>query len=150
MTEEEKKAIEYYKDYAEILNNELILYGHIKTLKVDYKKLKTLVNLIQKKDTEINKLKEEIERLEATIEDYKLMRLNKCSFEVEGELFITLEKLLKEYKRQKEINEEHQKLNGNLQKRITELEKENKTLKAINRGKSIRELGVSDLYGEKQ
>lgn len=61
MTEEEKKAIEYYKDYAETLNNELILYGHIKTLKVDYKKLKTLVNLIQKQDTEINKLKKEKE-----------------------------------------------------------------------------------------
>lgn len=35
-----------------------------------------------------------------------------------GELFITLEKLLKEYKRQKEINEEHQKLNGELQKNL--------------------------------
>lgn len=63
MTEEEKKAIEYYKDYAEILNNELILYGHIKTLKVDYKKLKTLVNLIQKKDTEINKLNNVIDKI---------------------------------------------------------------------------------------
>lgn len=58
--------------------------------------------------------------------------------------------LEEELQNQKEINKEEQKINGNLQKRITELEKENKTLKAINRGKSIRELGVSDLYGEKQ
>lgn len=77
MTEEEKKAIEYYKDYAEILNNELILYGHIKTLKVDYKKLKTLVNLIQKQDTEINKLNKEIKQLKEDISnmyDEKVVR----------------------------------------------------------------------------
>ena len=63
MTEEEKKAIEYYKEYAETMNNEIILYGHIKTLKVDYKKLKILVNLIQKQDTEINKLNNVIDRM---------------------------------------------------------------------------------------
>lgn len=75
LSEEEKKAIEYYKDYAEILNNELILYGHIKTLKVDYKKLKTLVNLIQKQDTEINKLKNVIDRMAEVIEE---CRQNDC------------------------------------------------------------------------
>lgn len=40
-----------------------------------------------------------------------------------------------------EINEEHQKINGNLQKRITELEN-------ILKGKSIHEMGTSNLYKE--
>lgn len=92
--------------------------------------------------------KEEIEKLEATIEDYKLMRLNKCSFEVEGELFITLEKLLKEYKRQKEINEEHQKENGKLQEKLTRCKIKNDVLTEIIEGKAIREMGTSDLYKE--
>ena len=84
---------------------------------------------------------EEIEKLETTIEDYKLMRLNDCCYEVEAEMFIVVEKLLNEYKRQKEINKEHQKLNGELQQRITELEN---TLNGI----AIQEMGTSDLYKE--
>lgn len=68
----------------------------------------------------------------------------------EHDRLVDLTNLQNRIKELEEIEKEHQKLNGELQKRITELEKENKTLKAINRGKSIRELGVSDLYGEKQ
>lgn len=46
-----------------------------------------------------------------------------------------------ELENQKEINEEHQKLNG-------ELIEENKKLKEIIEGKSIQEMGTSDLYKE--
>lgn len=40
-----------------------------------------------------------------------------------------------------EINAEHQKLNGELREKIKELEE-------INKGKTIQELGMSDLYKE--
>ena len=53
MTDEEKKAIEYYSSYVKTMHNEIILNGHIKTLKVDYPKLKTLLNLIEKQSKEI-------------------------------------------------------------------------------------------------
>lgn len=49
--------------------------------------------------------------------------------------------LIKEYQDLEEINEEHQKINGELQKKITKLEE-------INKGKSIQEMGVSKLYEE--
>lgn len=39
------------------------------------------------------------------------------------------------------INKEHQKINGNLQKRITDLEN-------ILKGKSIQELGISEIYND--
>lgn len=46
-----------------------------------------------------------------------------------------------------EINEEHQKLNGELQKKLTKLKKENKRLNEIIEGKTIQGLGMSNLYG---
>ena len=46
-----------------------------------------------------------------------------------------------EINRLEEIEKEHQKLNGELQKRITYYED-------ICKGKSIQELGMSDLYKE--
>ena len=49
--------------------------------------------------------------------------------------------LLEEVARLEEINEEHQKLNG-------ELREENKKLREILEGKSIQEMGVSKLYEE--
>lgn len=68
--------------------------------------------------------------------------------------------LVKLYKKEKEknkelevINEEHQKLNGELQKKITELETENNNLLKIQetiKEKVIQEMGMSDLYEEKK
>ena len=66
----------------------------------------------------------------------------------EHDRLVDLTNLQNRIKELEEINKEHQKINGNLQKELTELEKENKKLKAINKGKAIRELGVSDLYEE--
>lgn len=51
--------------------------------------------------------------------------------------------LIKEYQDLEEINEEHQKLNGELQKKVTYYEE-------LCKGKSIQELGMSDLYKEKK
>lgn len=39
-----------------------------------------------------------------------------------------LQNLLKNYERQKQINEEHQKINGELREKVKELEKENKLI----------------------
>jgi len=47
-----------------------------------------------------------------------------------------------------EIEKEHQKINGELQEKLTKLEKENKRLNEIIEGKSIQELGMSDIYKE--
>ena len=41
-----------------------------------------------------------------------------------------IENILQDYTRQKQINEEHQKINGELRERVKELEEENKNLKA--------------------
>lgn len=49
--------------------------------------------------------------------------------------------LLDETDRLEQINKEHQKLNGELQKKVTYYEE-------ICKGKSIQELGMSDLYKE--
>ena len=54
---------------------------------------------------------------------------------------IEIYKLSTELKELEEIEKEHQKINGNLQKRITELE-------GICKGKSIQEMGTSNLYKE--
>lgn len=51
--------------------------------------------------------------------------------------------LIKEYQDLEEINEEHQKLNGELQKKVTYYEE-------ICKGKTIQEMGMSDLYEEKK
>ena len=47
-----------------------------------------------------------------------------------------------------EIEKEHKKINGELQEKLTELEQENKRLTEIIEGKSIQELGMSDIYKE--
>ena len=41
-----------------------------------------------------------------------------------------IKNILSDYTRQKQINEEHQKINGELRERVKELEEENKNLKA--------------------
>ena len=79
--------------------------------------------------------KEEIENL---IEEMTKLRPDQLSEEGQ-KLFNTVMQIIDERDRLEEINEEHQKLNGELQQRITELEE-------ICKGKSIQELGVSKLY----
>jgi len=57
-------------------------------------------------------------------------------------------KLQNRIKELEEINAEHQKLNGELQEKLTKVENENKRLQGIIDGKVIQELGTSDLYEE--
>ena len=56
--------------------------------------------------------------------------------------------IIEENERLEEINKEHQKLNGELQEKLTKVENENKRLQGIIDGKVIQELGTSDLYEE--
>ena len=56
--------------------------------------------------------------------------------------------LLDETDRLEQINKEHQELNGELQEKLTELEKENKRLQEIIDGKAVQEMGTSNLYKE--
>ena len=55
MSEEEQEAIAYYKEYKTIMHNEIVLTGHIKTLKVDYTKLEILLNYIDRLQEELKK-----------------------------------------------------------------------------------------------
>ena len=68
---------------------------------------------------------------------------NYITLDYEGcfDLLKTLNYYEARIKELEEINEEHQKLNGELQKKLTYYED-------ICKGKSIQELGVSDLYKE--
>ena len=50
------------------------------------------------------------------ISDFEMFCIHHCQ---------DIEKLLKDYIRQKQINEEHQKINGELREKVKELEKEN-------------------------
>lgn len=59
----------------------------------------------------------------------------------EHDLLVDLEHLQNRIKELEEINKEHQKLNGELQEKLTRAEE-------IIEGKAIQELGMSDLYKE--
>lgn len=69
-------------------------------------------------------------------------------YEIDGRQFLAIEKSLQyileleeENKKQTKLNEEHQKLNGELQEKLTKAEE-------IIEGKAIQEMGMSDLYKE--
>lgn len=62
-----------------------------------------------------------IEIIKNFIFELKSFGLNKDTLEVANEL----ENLLSDYTRQKQINEEHKKINGELRKKVKELEEEN-------------------------
>ena len=69
-------------------------------------------------------IEEDIERLNKLVttkfnNDYSIDNIDKE----------TIEHLLQDYTRQKQINEEHRKINGELREKVKELEKENSTLK---------------------
>lgn len=57
-------------------------------------------------------------------------------------------KLNNRIKELEEIEKEHQKENGNLRQKIKRLEKKNEELKADLAGKTIQEMGMSNLYKE--
>ena len=62
-----------------------------------------------------------VEVIEDFILELKSFGLNKDTLEVANEL----ENLLSDYTRQKQINEEHKRINGELRERVKELEEEN-------------------------
>lgn len=64
---------------------------------------------------------ENIEIIENFIFELKSFGLNKDTLEVANEL----ENLLSDYTRQKQINEEHKRINGELREKVKELEEEN-------------------------
>ena len=47
-----------------------------------------------------------------------------------NQYFYSIENILSDYTRQKQINQENQNINGELRERVKELEEENKNLKA--------------------
>lgn len=69
-------------------------------------------------------IEEDIERLNKLVttkfnNDYSIDNIDKEA----------IEHLLSDYARQKQINEEHQKINGDLREKVKKIEKENSTLK---------------------
>lgn len=73
----------------------------------------------------MSSIEEDIERLNKLVttkfnNDYSIDNIDKEA----------LENLLSDYTRQKQINEEHQRINGELREKVKELEEENKNLKA--------------------
>ena len=85
----------------------------------------------------MNNNENQLEKIEKDIRNEKLRKFANDILEV-----------LNENERLKEIEKEHKKINGELQEKLTELEQENKRLTEIIEGKSIQELGMSDIYKE--
>jgi len=78
MTEEEKKAIkvlEEFKKSGYYILSVKYCEDRIHTNKLIEKSLETVLNLIQKQDIEINKLKEEKEELEQRLQEIELQIL---------------------------------------------------------------------------
>ena len=73
-----------------------------------------------------------------SIEEYikiyeELQRYKRIVANIDKDFFFKfVDNLLSDYTRQKQINEEHQKTNGELRKKVKELEKENTTLRRVN------------------
>lgn len=57
--------------------------------------------------------------------------------------FYSIENILQDYTRQKQLNEEHQKLNGELREKVKELEEENAMLKKTNN--IAKEVNIEDV-----
>ena len=64
---------------------------------------------------------------------------------VDLDIYKTLENRIKDLE---EIEKEHQKLNGELQEKLTKAEKRIKELEEIIDGKVVQEMGISNLYKE--
>ncbi len=98
---------------------------------------------------EIEKAKEQLislrENAKANIDTDEIFRLD---YEAINTILEYIKELEADNKRQKEINEEHQKENGKLQEKLTRCKIKNDVLTEIIEGKAIREMGTSDLYKE--
>ena len=146
-----EEMIENHKEY--FLGN----YELIDDMTITLKDIEAIENLIQR-----NKELEEDNKIllhkvnELTQENIKICDTVNQDFITKSKVKEKIEELEKEIEEKQEnrtseleeINEEHQKLNGKLQDKITRLEIKNEVLIEIIEGKTIRELGTSNLYKE--
>lgn len=104
-------------------------------------------------DKNVGSMEDDIKILENMIEEYE-----NCSVpEIDMQVNITfrerqadaIQNILSNYRRQKEMNEEHQKINGKLRERVKELEEEKAMLKkASNIAKEVNIEDVTDVINE--
>lgn len=105
----------------------------IKNLKNSGKKVEEFYVSNKTSDKNVGSMEDDIKILENMIEEYE-----NCSVpEIDMQVNITfrerqadaIQNILSNYRRQKEMNEEHQKINGKLRERVKELEEEKAMLK---------------------
>lgn len=104
-------------------------------------------------DKNVGSMEDDIKILENMIEEYE-----NCSVpEIDMQVNITfrerqadaIQNILSNYRRQKEMNEEHQKINGELREKVKELEEEKALLKkASNIAKDVNIEDVTDVINE--
>ena len=104
-------------------------------------------------DKNVGSMEDDIKILENMIEEYE-----NCSVpEIDMQVNITfrerqadaIQNILSNYRRQKEMNEEHQKINGELREKVKELEEEKALLKkASNIAKEVNIEDVTDVINE--
>lgn len=104
-------------------------------------------------DKNVGSMEDDIKILENMIEEYE-----NCSVpEIDMQVNITfrerqadaIQNILSNYRRQKEMNEEHQKINGELREKVKELEEEKAMLKkASNIAKEVNIEDVTDVINE--
>lgn len=86
------------------------------------------------KDNDINigSIKDDVEKAKELIQKMRNKRVIQVreTWNDDYGYIKALENIVSDYTRQKQINEEHQKLNGELREKVKELEEENKNLKA--------------------
>ena len=86
-------------------------------------------------DKNVGSIEEDIKILENYLKDSAYKQVDSDFFKNGGWEIVDLkipkaiEHLLQDYTRQKQINEEHQKINGELREKVKELEEENRMLK---------------------
>lgn len=98
-------------------------------------------------DKNVGSMEDDIKILENMIEEYE-----NCSVpEIDMQVNITfrerqadaIQNILSNYRRQKEMNEEHQKINGKLRERVKELEEEKAMLKKASN--IAKEVNIEDI-----
>ena len=83
-------------------------------------------------------------------EDIRILQKKDCMWHYpETRIEEAIENIIADYTRQKEMNEEHQKINGKLRERVKELEEEKAMLKkASNIAKEVNIEDVTDVINE--
>ena len=84
-------------------------------------------------DKNVGNIEEDIEILNSIVKVNKDFLSNIENQTINQKEIKALEHLLSDYTRQKQINEEHQKINGELREKVKELEKESKILEFQNK-----------------